>query len=793
VNFLNNWKVALNVSLVLILVSGLLMGPMVARTSASTVIVDPELLEIVNALGSTDVVPAILTFGGDTLSQSDIDNTSALGITGIRLISLPMIGANLTKAQFESALSLPNLISIYHSGKLEYFNNSSNAITGVTKNAELAPEGYGYTGKGVGIAVLDSGIDATHQDLLLGEKTVQNVKLLSEDDTGLIVAGTSIEPPKYQENVANTDENVGHGTHVAGISAGTGEMSNGKYKGVAPDAHIVGVGAGLGLFVLNILTGWDYVITNKDVYNIKVVNNSYGSVRAYDPNHPLNLATKKAVENGMSVVFSAANSGPGPDTMNNYAKAPWVIGVAAGIKDRETPGTLTNFSSRGVFGDPNNQPTVTGPGAFVVSTRASTGLVVHAVGLREGDDQIEPEYLPYYTTLSGTSMSSPHVAGIVALMYEANPNLTPAEVKEIISETATPMPGYYPFEVGSGYVNALAALDEVKNRTKNYGAVHHQTYNAKVNISTDRRDINAPIEANSVYNSTFNVDGSNGILAEVKFTWTDSTNSFILEVTDPNGKVYKQSNLLALIFGKFLSLSIAYPVPGTYQVKVSSLTGLNNADTLSGFTRVSTGTVENLNDIKDHPLAGDIMRAVITRRMDSNSSGAFSPNADLKRGDLAVTLASSAGIRQSLVKPANFEDVDSALQPFVEAVVSSGAALKDINYAHPGAMSGTTATKFSPSGAVSRAELAKSLVVSFGLYDEAQANMTTLTTFTDDLLIPAELRGYVVVAANRGFIPGINNGDGTQRWEPNANVDRGNMAVFINRFVDAFRPVKNIR
>ncbi len=168
----------------------------------------------------------------------------------------------------------------------------------------------------------------------------------------------------------------------------------------------------------------------------------------------------------MVVVFSAGNSGPSECTITgNYKKAPWVIAVAAGDKERN----LARFSSRGTAGGGGtftidgqtwtweDRPTVTAPGVLIVSTRTASPIGV--IGTDDDLTQIEdPAHLPYYTTLSGTSMAAPHVAGTVALMLDANPTLTPLQVKDIVQKTATSMPSYATWEVGAGYVDAYAAV-----------------------------------------------------------------------------------------------------------------------------------------------------------------------------------------------------------------------------------------------------------------------------------------------------------------------------------------------
>ncbi|MCK9910711.1 S8 family serine peptidase, partial [Microbacteriaceae bacterium K1510] len=229
-------------------------------------------------------------------------------------------------------------------------------------------------------------------------------------------------PVTYTENVPNTDTNSGHGTHVAGTVGATGAMSNGKYEGVAPGASLVGYGSGGALFILDALGGFDYSLTHQSQYGIRVITNSWGSSGDFDPENPINIASKHAYDRGIVVTFAAGNEGPGEDTLNPYAKAPWVISVAAGDKQ----GKLADFSSRGTKGKKGtftidgetwtweDSPTITAPGVDVISTRVLAP--VSSLGAEDDAKYIEPAYLPYYTTMSGTSMATPHAAGIVALM-----------------------------------------------------------------------------------------------------------------------------------------------------------------------------------------------------------------------------------------------------------------------------------------------------------------------------------------------------------------------------------------
>jgi serine protease AprX len=433
-------------------------------------IVDAELTKsLLTAIGP---VEAIVTFKSDEgVLPEQLNFLKNLGITkGVTLESLPIAGILATRSQIDKLAQSDQVLSIYLNKKLAYENAEATDITGVDQvrtdeTMRKLNGGLPVTGKGIGVVINDSGVDGTHKDLEFGSHLIQNV--LGATNLHAIDA---LLPITYVENVPNTDTSSGHGTHVAGIVGGTGAMSGGKYEGVAPGANLIGYGSGAAVAMLDTIGGFDYALTHQQQYNIRVITNSWGDTSDagtdFDPYNPINIATKRLYDRGIVTVFSAGNSGPDAKTISgNYKKAPWVVTVAAGDKS----GKLADFSSRGEEGRGGtvivdgqswkwaDQPTVTSPGVDIISTRVISPLV--ALGATADVEYIEPAYLPYYTTMSGTSMAAPHVAGIIALMLEANPLLSPSQVKSVLEKTATAMPDYAVWEVGAGYVNAYKAVD----------------------------------------------------------------------------------------------------------------------------------------------------------------------------------------------------------------------------------------------------------------------------------------------------------------------------------------------
>jgi len=436
----------------------------------------------------------IVNFDETQTTQDAVTNAIlATGAGVVQFNNFSMVAALATPTQLLTISSLPGLEGVYANKKLDYYMLHESVPSIRADAVHVA----GITGKGIGVAILDSGIDGLYNpDLTYPTHTVQNIKvLLNVND--LFTFGKDAPKPirkgatVFVENLPNSETSVGHGTHVAGIVAALGTASNGYYTGVAPGANLIGIGTGDVLFIFFALAGFDYILDHQQQYNIKVVNNSWGTSGPFDPKDPINEASKKVASRGITVVFAAGNDGPGQNTLNPYSVAPWVIGVAAGCKigvadptnseshcmldDGSNPLAPTNneprahvladFSSRGIPGDPLYHPDITAPGVHIVSTRASTGTVLNGSDLNHDARICNIALLnqPFYTCASGTSMATPHIVGVVALMQEAaGGTLKPDRVRSVILSTARPLPGYAEWEVGAGFVDAFAAVMAVK-------------------------------------------------------------------------------------------------------------------------------------------------------------------------------------------------------------------------------------------------------------------------------------------------------------------------------------------
>lgn len=823
-------------------VSALAVGLLASGVALAEARLDPQLVRQLASASPTEELQIVVTYGqSGPVTATQVQALKDIGIEkGVTMHTLPIAGALATPAEIQALRQRDDVVSIYANAPLRFFNKEQRQISGAARVVER-PLDFGrpipYSGRGVTVVVNDSGIDATHEDLKLGENVVENVlapqNILAELAS---IAAPGIVPMTYLEGQPNTDLGSGHGTHCAGTIGGTGERSNGEFRGVAPGAKMVGYGSGGVILILDAVGGLDYAATHQFTFDspIRVTSNSWGTSGSFDPLNPVNVATYELYKRGIVSVFAAGNDGPGEDTHNPYAQAPWVISVGAGEKD----GVLTSFSSRGKRGESGtftmpdgrswtyfNEPTIVATGVDIISTRALTGALPPLAAEQDAAN-LTPAHLPFYTHMSGTSMATPHVAGVVALMFEANPNLTPDQVKDIIERTATNMTGRLPWEAGAGHLNAYAATVEAAGLRRDYGRTVNllREFNANARLSPGGEPV--PF---SVFFSPVGTVESQSFQVGPDVAWVSAraqvdANTIAVVLTDPDGVRYGSSITLPVLGDT--AVTGAPGKPGTWTVTVrgiGSVSGvaLDPAGATNGYAAPGTINGEisflrsagfsGLGDVGNHPARQAIEFAVANRLVDGYPDGKFRPDQNLNRGELAQYLLMGASIRQSLPIDGSrsFGDVSvaSPVYAFAESAIAKGAPLRDLSWTHDGVMRLINGA-FKPTHAVTRTDLAYSLVQAQGLQPQARSFTGELTAFFDGKRVPvldaadvpADLRGYVQYALDTGVLNaryGVVQGPFDLQPQVVAYVDakkpvtRAAFAVAAGRFLSQYQSAED--
>jgi serine protease AprX len=413
-------------SIVFILTAIVIENPVLAPQKANYEVISSGLEKVLNNSEFTEELDVIVQMK-ELIDNYSLSIFNILGfrayqkfsaINGIRLIG--------SKSAIHDLSNFKSVKWIEHDIKIDFYQEVSTTTINATRvweNVVLSPDGTdlgNIDGSGVTVAVVDTGIDATHPDLDYQEKTIMNLK----SDFGLYGDG-------IWQDMPNTDNGYGHGTHCAGTIAGNGDASAGARRGVAPGANLIGLGTGDAL-LFNVLGGLNWVYENSrpnaNPYNIRAVSNSWGpgseEEEANDESDAIIEITRKLTwDNNVVCMFAAGNSGgDGSSRMTSrYSNNPPAIGVAAAWRDGKG---MADFSSRGKQDEISTYPDVAAPGVNIWSAAARRTVI----GLT---NEVES---PYYLAISGTSMATPHVSGAVALLFQAAPSLRMSNMSEDIGE-----------------------------------------------------------------------------------------------------------------------------------------------------------------------------------------------------------------------------------------------------------------------------------------------------------------------------------------------------------------------
>lgn len=403
-------------------------------------------------------VPVLITFP-EHVEVGCQDSTLCPHIPTDERLELPLVNGFSTYVEPQS---LGLLADYFPAGTSLSLNNKVKypEIPELMSDTEMVPQGAGrverlpniekvwergFTGKGQRIVVIDSGIHP-HPDLK--DKVVEWVDFSKE---------------KHKKMM----DDYGHGTHVAGVAAGSGTKSNGEISGIAPDADIVGLRITTKAEAIKAIT---WCIENKDRLDLNVINMSLGEVARRGAKHdPWSVAVEKATEAGLTVVVAAGNEGPNPGSISTPGIFPGAITVGAydskGTPEQEDD-TVWRKSSQGPTIDGIKKPDVLAPGVAIFGPLAPKSHLDTDAFPHRGTD---------YFAISGTSQATPMIAGLAAILRQANPSLTSEQLREIMVKASGEAPIHpelgRPAPDGAGLVDAEKALDLALAAKGNQAAV----------------------------------------------------------------------------------------------------------------------------------------------------------------------------------------------------------------------------------------------------------------------------------------------------------------------------------
>ncbi|MCA9497118.1 MAG: S8 family peptidase, partial [Nanoarchaeota archaeon] len=374
-----------------------------------------------------------------------------------------ILGALKSKLTFEEIKYLkdsPYIKGIYLDKKVNILmEDTAQIVSSLPLLSLLDSQNRTIAGEGITVAVIDTGVDYTHVDF--GSCSYSDY---SSGSCSKMVPGYN-----FVSGSVDAQDDHGHGTHVAGIIA-----ANGSILGIAPKAKIMPIKVlnsnGGGSFS-DIIAGIEFAMDpNSDGnYNDKVNIISMSLGGSGNSQDPISQASELAISNGIVVVVAAGNSGPSESTIKSPGVAKEVITVGATCKASQINKneycfrgeTVASFSSRGPTIDGYLKPEIVAPGVLICSSKYS--------GVEHGQDCLDVDHVAF----SGTSMATPVVSGVVALLLQNNPSLSPKDIKGLLMTTAKDL-GDDQFVQGSGLINASAAINEniiIDNPTLNFGDI----------------------------------------------------------------------------------------------------------------------------------------------------------------------------------------------------------------------------------------------------------------------------------------------------------------------------------
>jgi serine protease AprX len=381
--------------------------------------------------------------------------------------------------------------------------------------------------------------------------------------------------------------------------------------------------------------------------------------------------------------------------------------------------------------------------------------------------------MPYYTTATGTSFSAPQVTGAVALMLEVNPNLTPADVKDILSRTATPMPRYFFHEAGAGMLNTYAAVLEAAFPERHMGGFRATLSSNTIRFITRTSQTFEPTVFPSSTSSANIAIPQNTIQVGVNIYWDLSANDFGLKVYDQSNSLLGESNYLNLpgFTGRREKVVLRNPLSQTLRACISHSGYVGTSQQVFGAVEVTQVEYPIMLDQStlSPEQAIQVEKSLLANLM-LPEGRKFRPNDAVNRVELAEAMVRAGLVPQYMASAAMFTDVrDDDSRNVVESTQAfpSGSLFYDA----------ITGRKFNPYNGATKLAAAIAFVKAAGLSSQAAYASLPLTV-SDAASIPAAWRGYVAVALQRGFVSLDGNA-----FNPSRSVTRVELATSLNTLV----------
>ena len=496
--------------------------------------------------------------------------------TQFRYWLIDSIAGTVELSRIHEIIDLPGVVFVELDGVLGIQMEEVVPVHGV----DLVWQDTGYTGEGVTMAIIDTGIDGNHT--ALDDLDDDNMT----DDPKIVAFYDAINNPGETNGteIFPYDDN-GHGTHCAGITAGTG-APNYQHIGVAPRANLVGVkvldGGGSGSFAA-VMAGMQWTVDKRHEFNIRAASMSLGALTGAiewtsSEEESVNRMANEMMRAGVTLFIAAGNSG-GTATIGTPGSAEDVITV--GSLDKDT--SIAIYSSQGPTEEGRVKPNI----AFV-------GSSVNAPDANTGDG---------YVALSGTSMATPGAAGVAVLMYQANPDLSPFDIRNIMQETSTYRECHYMLAnepcaedaipknrqnnvYGHGHVNAQPAVDEAANYDYDLSLTLNVTLASDYGL--DNRVWIGPGE--SIY---YNLEG--GIQRVQWRTWDMRDNWMDLPEFNSGDSDFEVSHSLLVDRLQYLPNNT---IEGTQVILVSAISGASSSTNLATSIHISgEEKVEKSNEV----------------------------------------------------------------------------------------------------------------------------------------------------------------------------------------------------